>query len=496
MNTQMKTLMSQRIFNSHTCRILFATFLSALCLIALSTQAATITVINTNDSGAGSLRQALADTNDGDTIDFAVTGTITLTTDELLVDKSITISGPGSDNLTVDGNHASHIFHVSGGVTATVAGLSITNGGEVPGAGGGIYNDHSTLAIDHCTVSGNHGSVGGGVYNDGYSGTATLTVTNSTFSGNSVAAPYSVGSGGGIYNNGSYGSATLTVANSTFSGNSAGYLDYGWGGAIYNDGSLGSATLTLNNSTFSGNSAGYHGGGIYNGSGMVTIRHTILNAGAWGENLSNAYGSVSSLGYNLSSDNGGGFLTATADQINTDPMLGPLQDNGGSTFTHELLSGSPAINAGDPSFTPPPDYDQRGPGFPRVVNGRIDIGAFEEVQAPIYAAQVQQPINADRTSVFSVRRGDVPVKFTLTQGAVATCALPSATIAVTRTAGGTTGQIDESVYSGSADTGSNFRISNCQYVYNLNASALGVGTYRVDIKINNQVVGSATFQLK
>ena len=496
MNTQMKTLMYQRIFNPGICRILFASFLSALCLIALSTQAATITVINTNDSGAGSLRQALADTNDGDTIDFAVTGTITLTTDELLLDKSITISGPGSDNLTVDGNHASHIFHVSGGVTATVAGLSITNGGESPGAGGGIYNDHSTLAIDHCTVSDNLGSVGGGVYNDGYSGTATLTVTNSTFSGNSVAAPYSVGSGGGIYNNGSYGSATLTVANSTFSGNSAGVADYGWGGAIYNDGYSGSATLMVNNSTFSGNSAGYHGGGIYNGSGMVTIRHTILNAGAWGENLSNAYGSVSSLGYNLSSDNGGGFLTATGDQINTDPMLGPLQDNGGSTFTHELLSGSPAINAGDPSFTPPPDYDQRGPGFPRVVNGRIDIGAFEEVQAPIYAAQVQQPINADGTSVFSVRRGVVPVKFTLTQGGVATCALPSATIAVTRTAGGTTGQIDESVYSGSADTGSNFRIDSCQYVYNLSASALGVGTYRVDIVINGQVVGSGIFQLK
>ena len=502
MNTQMKTLMYQRIFNPGICRILFASFLSALCLIALSTQAATITVINTNDSGAGSLRQALADTNDGDTIDFAVTGTITLTTDELLVDKSITISGPGSDNLTVDGNHASRVFHVSSGVTATVAGLSITNGGEVPGAGGGIYNDHSTLAIDHCTVSGNHGSVGGGVYNDGYSGTATLTVTNSTFSGNSVGAPYMVGSGGGIYNNASYGSATLTVANSTFSGNSAGYLDYGWGGAIYNDGSLGSATLTLNNSTFGGNSAGYHGGGIYNGSGMVTIRHTILNAGALGENLFNAYGSVSSLGYNLSSDNGGGFLTATGDQINTDPMLGPLQDNGGSTFTHALLSGSPAIDAGDPnfnpnSFNPPMVYDQRGTGFNRVVNGRIDIGAFEVQAVPSpYAGQVQQPINADGSSVFSVRRGVVPVKFTLTQGGVATCDLPPATIAVSRTAGGTTGQIDESVYSGSADTGSNFRIDSCQYIYNLSASALGVGTYRVDIQIDSQVVGSGIFQLK
>src|SRR5437660_12280984 len=106
MNTQMKT------FNSNTCRILFVTCLSALCLIALSTQAATITVTNTNDSGGGSLRQSIADAHNGDTIDFAVTGTITLTTDKLLVDKSITISGRGSDMLTVDGNHASHVCHV------------------------------------------------------------------------------------------------------------------------------------------------------------------------------------------------------------------------------------------------------------------------------------------------------------------------------------------------------------------------------------------------
>jgi hypothetical protein len=88
------------------------------------------------------------------------------------------------------------------------------------------------------------------------------------------------------------------------------------------------------------------------------------------------------------------------------------------------------------------------------------------------------------------------VKFTLTQGGVATCDLPPATIAVTRTAGGTTGQIDESIYSGAADSGSNFRIASCQYVYNLSASALGIGTYRVDILIDGQVVGSATFQLK
>lgn len=119
-----------------------------------------------------------------------------------------------------------------------------------------------------------------------------------------------------------------------------------------------------------------------------------------------------------------------------------------------------------------------------------------EVQAATYAAQVQQPINADGTSVFNVRRGVVPVKFTLTQNGAATCDLPPAMIAVTRTAGGTTGPIDESVYTGPADTGSNFRIDSCQYVYNLSASALGVGTYRVDIIINGQVVGSATFTLR
>jgi sugar lactone lactonase YvrE len=122
--------------------------------------------------------------------------------------------------------------------------------------------------------------------------------------------------------------------------------------------------------------------------------------------------------------------------------------------------------------------------------------AFQPAPAINRAAQIQQPINADGTSIFNLRRGVIPVKFTLTQGGVATCDLPPATIVVTRTGGGTTGQIDESIYTGSADTGSNFRIDSCQYLYNLNSRSLGVGTYRVDIEINAQVVGSGMFQLK
>jgi len=109
---------------------------------------------------------------------------------------------------------------------------------------------------------------------------------------------------------------------------------------------------------------------------------------------------------------------------------------------------------------------------------------------------VQPPIDADGSSVFTVKRGVVPVKFTLLDFGSPTCDLPPATIVVTRTAGDTLGEVNESVYVGASDSGSNFRIDGCQYIYNLNSGALGVGTYRVDIKINGQVVGSATFQLK
>ena len=88
------------------------------------------------------------------------------------------------------------------------------------------------------------------------------------------------------------------------------------------------------------------------------------------------------------------------------------------------------------------------------------------------------------------------MKFRLTCDGNPTCDLPPATIAVTRTAGGVIGQVNETVYIGPSDSGSNFRIQGCQYHYNLYSSALGAGTYRIDILINGQVVGNATFQLK
>lgn len=406
---------------------IFAIAVLVFAATAMSSLAATITVTNTNDDGIGSLRQALANANDGDRITFAVGGTITLTSGGLAVFKHVTISGPGADQLSIDANsspiHLSSGFYVA--AIETISGLTIRNGAD------GIDNLGGTLTVENCVISGNSRS---GIYNTTpefgtvaatilgstvsgnsaggvvaapniFSGGATVTITDCTISGNSSAP-----GGGGIFGTNTF----LTVANSTISGNSTtrngGGISVSGGLVIENSTISGNSAggdgggiwggATVENSTISGNSAGTSGGGIYNNSsldvtlstitgnsapsgggiynvGSVEASNTILNAGALGENIFNDGGTVSSLGYNLSSDDGGGYLTGPGDQINTDPLLGPLQNNGGPTFTHALLPGSPAIDAGDPNFTPPPSNDQRGCSFDRVFNGRIDIGSFE-----------------------------------------------------------------------------------------------------------------------
>ena len=101
-----------------------------------------ITVTNTNDSGPGSLRQAIVDANDGDTINFSVTGTIGLTSGELLVNKSITVSGPGADILAVNGNATYRVFHIAPGKTVSISRLSITNGRAF-----GFYPGNEELAF-------------------------------------------------------------------------------------------------------------------------------------------------------------------------------------------------------------------------------------------------------------------------------------------------------------------------------------------------------------
>lgn len=115
---------------------------------------------------------------------------------------------------------------------------------------------------------------------------------------------------------------------------------------------------------------------------------------------------------------------------------------------------------------------------------------------PRTIAQVQQPVNADGSSVFNGNRGVVPLKFNLIQDGASTCNLPPATLTLTRLVGGSTASVDENLYSMSADSGSNFRIVGCQYIYNLAASSVGPGQYKAGLIIGTEVVGTAYFQVK
>ena len=242
---------------------------------------------------------------------------------------------------------------------STVSNNHVPLGGVLPGAGGGIRSS-GTMTITDSTVSGNFAEVGAGIGNFG-----PLTIAQSTISGNTALTGMDgFGSGGGISHS---SDSVLTIVNSTISGNSARDL----GAGIFNNG-----PLTITNSTISDNQTDGKAGSIDN-FGSLQIASTILKAGSSGATIVSGSGTITSHGYNLSNDDGGGFLTAAGDQINSDPMLGPLQNNGGPTFTHALLTGSPAIDAGDPNFAPPPLSDQRGPGYDRVVNGRIDVGSLE-----------------------------------------------------------------------------------------------------------------------
>jgi predicted outer membrane repeat protein len=472
----------------------------ALCLISFGLAHRTtakgngpanvITVTNENDSGPGSLRQAIADAQDGDTINFDPSvNVVTLTSTELVITKSITIDA-SPRMVQVQANEI-RIFHVMPGYTVQITSLSLTAGCCGVNPGGAVFNDQSSLTIASCIISGNQiFNQGGGIYNTGTltlldssvsnnqalsgssgggisnTGSMTIingnvqsnfcnfggggiwnegmmTITGTTISNNEANAGHSGGRGGGIANVG-----TLTIQDSVISNNSADpNLSDGSGGGIDNrkaleivrssiignratftgGGIAGGGTITdslisnnrtlltpatggglsgdgfiitnctidgnqsvgdgggiagggnIAHTTFSNNSASSNGGAIYLTS-TLELGNTILKAGASGVNIFNNGGSFTTHGYNISSDDGSGLLNGPGDQINTDPMLGPLQDNGGPTFTHELLKGSPAIDAGDPNFTPPPYYDQRGPGFWRVRNNRIDSGSFE-VQA-------------------------------------------------------------------------------------------------------------------
>lgn len=506
---------------------------SLLLLVVCAAQAvsaATIPVTTTADDGSpGTLRSAIEVAANGDIIDLtSVSGTIALMNGELAVDKDLFLAGPGPGQLTVDAQQESRVFFIAPGVTATISGLTIANGYDFSdGAGGGILNELATLTVTNCVLTGNSADFGAGIYNDAgllffgeLTGTASLTVMNSTLDGNFSE----FGLGGGILNASLPGStanllvlgctlmdnsamqgggvgnfgvgATATIYNSTLSENFASV-----GGGIFN---RDSAVLNLNNTTFNGNlSTDDAGGGLANQLATLSLRNTILNAGQLGANLwvdPLQPGSVQSFGHNLSSDGAGGLLVALGDLVNTDPLLGPLQDNGGLTLTHALLEGSPAIDAG--AATDIAGFaitaDQRG--LVRPQGSAVDIGAFEVEQEPTgheYSwSGVLRPINADGTSVFKAG-STVPVKFMLTDAGAGITDL-AATLSYAKVSGGVVGAINEAETKAAADAGNQFRydFTAGQYVYNWSTKGLTPGTYRLFIDLGDGVVRTVDVGLK
>jgi Ca2+-binding RTX toxin-like protein len=359
---------------------------------------AVLWVTTAADSGGGSLREAIAQANSAsgaDTVQFApelANQTITLTLGQLRITDDLTITGLGTDQLTISGNRSSRIFEVTS-PTVEIKGLSLVDGQATEG--GAILNWSGNVRVEDCTLARNSATTGGAIRSHG-----TLTVTNSTLEYNSSPGPN--GSGGGIWNYG--GSATVT--NSTLAHNSAGYC----GGGIFNaDGPLtvtnstlaynsanfgggilnwALGTLTVTNSTLAYNSAAYLGGGIRDeGGGTLTITNSLVGANtALSAPDVETLNTIADARYNVIQDGASSGIVGgvNGNQVGVDPLLDPagLQDSGGPTQTIALMAGSPAINSGsnalavDPAGAPL-QFDQRGAGYARVASGTVDVGAFE-----------------------------------------------------------------------------------------------------------------------
>jgi MYXO-CTERM domain-containing protein len=389
----------------------------------------TFQVTTDASAGEGSFAQAIADANananpeETDIIQFgSVTGTI-VADDTFEITEPLSIEGTGAATLAIDGGEAVRVFDATADLA--LAGLTI-RGGFAPEGGGAIRVTGAALLLDDSVLRGNASASNGGAvaaydasvvvagttFADGeaasggalFVSSSSLDVESSSFEDNRASAE-----GGAI----AIDSSTAFIHDSLFAGNQAS----SGGGAIHagHDGG-GPPLVSIGNSTISGNSApagggiaatgnaytelvhvtvtentisGGMGGGCFaagvDGCGLVGAGIVLVESSILAGNLDGSEAGVDLGGDALdlelevrSSLVGlleGGVATAGEPIFGEDPLLGPLADNGGTTRTHALLTGSPAIDRGENIGALA--YDQRGRGFPRVIGAAADMGAYE-----------------------------------------------------------------------------------------------------------------------
>lgn len=352
-------------------------------------EAATFTVSNLNDSGAGSLRQAILDANatagaDQVTFQSTLSGQITLTS-ELPVTDAVDVIGPGAKTLAISGNDNSRIFNVdvrpAENLPVTISGLKLTGGNDIGGAA--IASKYANLTVSNAVISQNSADLeGGGIWTDG----GQVRVESSTVSGNTSGY-----FGGGIRNRAETTLPSgLTIENSTISGNTA-TGDFSHGGGVWFYGHP-SGPLTIRSSTISSNSASgtdsYAGGGglhVAGSSPPVTVVSTIIgdNSAPLGPDVRTRPGVTVNAAFSLIENTADAVITSSGPNVfGQDPQLAPLADNGGTTQTMAPASTSPAIDKGASQGL---TGDQRGvlrpidfPSIPNATGGDgSDIGAFE-----------------------------------------------------------------------------------------------------------------------
>ena len=352
--------------------------LASLVLWTSTVQGATLTVTKLEDTNDGScdldcsLREAIDAAAPGDLVVLPA-GTYTLTFgSQLTIDKDLTLMGAGADVTTVQAATAPglvfyRVLEVTSG-NVTISGVTLQHGNTAD-FGGGILN-MGNLTLADSAVSNNSAFVwsGGGISNSG--SLSTLTLVNSTVSGNT-----SEKDGGGIFSGG-----TLNLTNSTVSNNT---VFESTGGGIANTGNM-----KLVNTTITANDDAGGAGGVENSGGSMDMVNTIIASNPTASSPDCSGGTITSLGNNLIGNGSGcSFVALTGDLVGTvgapiDPLLGPLQNNGGSTDTHALLFGSQAIDGANDAAAPA--ADQRGVLRPQ--GGASDIGSYEvevDPSAPI-----------------------------------------------------------------------------------------------------------------